>query len=121
MYEPHHAPLLSHGQYLRRLAGHFLVAIAIVSASLLVGMEGYRYYEGLEWRDAFLDAAMLLGGEGPIHQPRTPGGKVFAGLYALYAGIVFIVVAGIIVAPVVHRVAHRFHLADEESETKKRR
>jgi hypothetical protein len=72
-------------------------------------MSGYMYFERLGWLDAFLNAAMLLGGMGPVNSLRTAGGKLFAGLYALYAGLVFLVVAGILFAPLVHRLFHRFH------------
>jgi hypothetical protein len=75
-------------------------------------MWGYSRYEGLAWRDSFLNAAMLLGGMGPVNDPRTDAGKVFAGLYALYAGLVFIVTAGLLLGPVVHRVLHRFHFGE---------
>jgi hypothetical protein len=75
-------------------------------------MAGYVYFERLGWLDAFLDAAMLLGGMGPVHTPVTPGGKAFAGVYALYAGMVFLVVAAIVVAPLAHRILHRFHWED---------
>ncbi|MDP3773423.1 MAG: hypothetical protein Q8Q85_04080 [Gemmatimonadales bacterium] len=77
--------------------------------SLLIGMAGYAHFEGLAWRDAFLNAAMLLGGMEPVESPQTAGGKLFAGLYALYAGLVFLVAVGIVLAPVVHRLLHRFH------------
>ena len=82
-------------------------------ASLLLGIWGYAHYEGLGWRDAFLNAAMLLGGMGPVDPPRTDGGKLFAGLYALYAGLVFLIAIAIVLAPVMHRVLHAFH-ADEQ-------
>jgi hypothetical protein len=72
-------------------------------------MAGYEYFEHLEWRDAFLNAAMLMGGMGPVDAPRTPGGKLFAGVYALYAGLGFLVAAGLMFTPVVHRVLHKFH------------
>jgi hypothetical protein len=72
-------------------------------------MAGYMHYESLAWRDAFLNTAMLLGGMGPVDPPHTNGGKMFAGWYALYAGLVFIVTAGLLLAPAVHRVLHRFH------------
>ena len=78
-------------------------------------MAGYRYYERLPWRDAFLNAAMLLGGMGPVNAPATPGAKVFAGLYALYAGLIFVVAVGIVFAPVLHRLLHRFHLEQEHA------
>ena len=75
----------------------------------MLGMAGYGYFEHLPWRDAFLNAAMLMGGMGPVDAPQTDGGKLFAGLYALYAGLVFLVAAGLVFAPVVHRVMHKFH------------
>lgn len=75
----------------------------------MLGMAGYEYFEQLLWRDAFLNAAMLLGGMGPVNTPQTNGGKVFAGLYALYAGLVFLIVAGLVIAPVAHRLMHKFH------------
>jgi hypothetical protein len=84
-------------------------ALALFLVSLLPGMAGYAYFEHLAWRDAFLNSAMLMGGMGPVDTPRTDGGKLFAGLYALYAGLVFLVGAGLIFAPVVHRVMHKFH------------
>lgn len=77
--------------------------------SLLIGMAGYASFEGLPWLDAFLDAAMLLGGMGPVESPRTDGGKLFAGLYALYAGLVFLVATGVVLAPILHRLLHKFH------------
>lgn len=113
MYESRRDPLLPRRRYLARLARHAGLAFLVALASLLAGMWGYSHYERLEWRDAFMNAAMLLGGMGPVHVPATPGGKVFAGLYALYAGLVFLVVVGIVLAPVVHRVLHRFHLQEQ--------
>jgi hypothetical protein len=86
-----------------------LVVVALGGVSLLIGMIGYVYLEGLSWLDAFLNAAMLLGGMGPIHSPSTPGGKLFAGVYALYAGLVFLVGAGVLAAPIVHRALHTLH------------
>ncbi|MFN2572788.1 MAG: hypothetical protein ABR537_14455 [Gemmatimonadales bacterium] len=88
---------------------HLGVAVAIVLGSLLIGMAGYEHFERLPWRDAFLNAAMLLGGMGPVNAPQTGGGKLFAGLYALYAGLVFIVAAALLGAPVFHRLLHKLH------------
>ena len=109
MYEHRQTPLIPRGKYYRRLARHFLAALLLVVASLVAGMWGYEHFEALAWRDAFLDSAMLLGGMGPVHAPQTPGGKLFAGAYALYAGLIFLVVSGILFAPIVHRLLHRFH------------
>ena len=83
--------------------------MALLLVSVLLGMIGYRYLEDLAWRDAFLNCAMLLGGMGPVDMPKTDGGKLFAGLYALYAGLVFILVLGLIFAPMLHRLLHKFH------------
>ncbi|HSH88088.1 MAG TPA: hypothetical protein VK958_12655, partial [Methylophilus sp.] len=77
--------------------------------SLAIGMAGYMHYEQLAWRDAFLNSAMLMGGMGPVDAPKTDDGKVFAGLYALYAGLVFIVTVGLVLTPIVHRIMHKFH------------
>jgi hypothetical protein len=114
VYEHRHTRPLPRPAYYRRLAGHFLVAVAIICGSLLIGMWGYHALEGLTWLDAFTNAAMLLGGEGPLAPPHTPAGKIFAGLYALYSGILFIAVAGLILAPVVHRLLHRFHWEQDQ-------
>jgi len=93
---------------------HFAAALALLLASLMLGMAGYEYFEQLPWRDAFLNSAMLLGGMGPVDAPLTDRGKLFAGLYALYAGLVFLVAVGLIFAPVVHRVMHKFHWAQDQ-------
>ncbi len=84
--------------------------------SLGIGMVGYRGFEGLGWLDAFLNASMILGGMGPVDTVKSNGGKFFAGMYALYSGLVFLVVAGLLLAPVVHRILHRFHAEAAESE-----
>jgi len=94
---------------MRRLILHGFGSLAVVAASLVGGMIGDHSYELLSWRDAFLNAAMLLGGMGPVESPQTDGGKLFAGFYALYAGLVFLVAAGLLVAPALHRMLHVFH------------
>lgn len=75
----------------------------------MLGIAGYAYFEQLPWRDAFLNTAMLLGGMGPVDPPLTDGGKLFAGLFALYAGLVFLIAVALVFAPVVHRIMHKFH------------
>ena len=99
----------SRAGFLRRLGAHFVGGMVFVVGSLAIGMGGYEYFEDLSWRDAFLNAAMLLGGMGPVEAPQTPGGKVFAGLYALYAGLVFLIFAGVMLVPVLHHVLYIFH------------
>jgi hypothetical protein len=109
MYEPKTHPPIPPHHFIRRVLRHALAAAALLVLSLALGMAGYEYFEDLAWRDAFLNAAMLMGGMGPVDSPRTDGGKVFAGLYALYAGLVFLAAAGLVFAPIMHRVLHRFH------------
>lgn len=109
MYEDRRTPPLTPRRFARRMASHLGVAAVLVVLSLLAGMWGYQHYEHLAWRDAFLNATMLLGGEGPVEAPQTNGGKLFAGVYALYAGVLFLVVAGLFLSPVIHRIMHRFH------------
>ncbi len=109
MYEHRRSPPLPYRRFALRLLRHFALAAALLALSLCLGMAGYEHYEHLPWRDAFLNSAMLLGGMGPVNNPLTPAGKLFAGCYALYAGLIFIVTAGIMLAPVVHRMLHLFH------------
>ena len=109
MYEDRHTPPLPPRRFVRRMADHVALAAVLVFVSLLVGMWGYEHYEHMPWRDAFLNTAMLLGGMGPVDPLHTNGGKVFAGVFALYAGVVFLVVAGLFLVPVIHRIAHLFH------------
>ena len=120
MYEKRSARLLPRGLFVGRMLLHFAASIALVVASLLAGMAGYGYFEGLGPWDAFLNAAMLLGGMGPVNLPATRGGKLFEGLYALYAGLVFLVSAGILLAPVVHRILHHFHWDETGMEPRSR-
>jgi len=94
---------------------HFLVASAFLLGSLLIGTAGYAYFEHLGWLDAFLNAAMLMGGMGPVATPQTVGGKLFAGLYALYCGLVLLVAAAIFITPVIHRMLHLFHWRADHS------
>jgi hypothetical protein len=98
--------------FVRRMALHFCVAAVLVLFSLAIGIAGYGYFEGLPWLDGFLNSAMLLGGMGPVDAPKTSGGKLFAGCYALYAGLVFIVTAGVALAPILHRMLHKFHWSE---------
>ena len=109
MYESKRHPPLSRPRFAWRLTLHGLGVIGLFALSLAGGMWGYASYEGLSWRDSFLNAAMILGGMGPVDMPHTAGGKVFAGIYALYSGVLFLVAMGIVLAPVIHRVLHKFH------------
>ena len=115
LFESRSQPLLSRRQFLSRLARSAGMALALVMASLGVGMVGYHLTEGLDWVDSFLNAAMLLGGMGPVNSPGKFWGKIFAGVYALYCGLAVIMIAGLLLAPLAHRLLHRFHLEGRKS------
>jgi hypothetical protein len=112
-YEGKQHPPITKRRFLRRMATHSALAFGVVLFSLAIGMVGFMHYERLDRLDAFLNAAMLLGGMGPVDMPQTVDGKVFSGLYALYAGFVVLIAVGIIMAPVFHRFLHRFHWSDD--------
>jgi hypothetical protein len=109
MYESKTRTPLPKASFIKRLLIHILFALSLLAVSLGIGMLGYARFEHLSWIDAFLNSAMLLGGMGPVNAPVTSAGKLFAGLYALYAGLVFIVTAALLLTPVAHRLLHKFH------------
>lgn len=110
MFEHRSSPLLPRRAFYRRALKFFLLAQAVVAVALGVGMFGYHFIEQLGWVDAFENAAMILSGMGPVAALQTDAGKIFAGCYALFSGLVFITVTGILLAPLAHRALHRFHL-----------
>lgn len=112
MYEAKHQPLLTRSAFFRRVAAHVAMAAALVAASLGIGMIGYMVTEQMPAMDAFLNSAMLLGGMGPVGTLNTSAGKLFAGVFALYAGLVFIACAALVLTPLLHRVLHHFHVGD---------
>jgi hypothetical protein len=118
MFESRNRHLLPRKEYYRRVAHHSALGFLVIIGSLGIGMIGYHALEKLSWIDAFLNAAMILGGMGPVATLQTDAGKIFAGCYALYSGIALITVLGIIFAPVIHRFLHKFHLEDEELDKK---
>ena len=110
MYEHRSQPLLSRPMFVRRVLRHALAALGVIVGSLMIGIIGYRFAEGLSWLDSLLNASMILGGMGPADALHTTAGKLFASFYALFCGVVFLVVAGIFLAPMVHRLMHRMHM-----------
>lgn len=115
-----HKPLLPRMEYLRRIGRSILIALALVCGSLFVGMTGYRTTEGMSWLDAFLNASMILAGMGPADTLHTSGGKLFAGCYAIFSGVIFITMSAVLMAPILHRFLHRFHLDITPDEEKQR-
>jgi hypothetical protein len=109
LYESRHQPLLPRREFFKRLARNFAAASLLIAVSLVFGMVGYRCFEGMTWMDAFANAAMILSGMGPLAPLQTWGGKLFAGIYALYSGLMLIAATGILLAPAFHRLLHHFH------------
>jgi hypothetical protein len=108
-------PLASHGRFMWRLLINIIAALLLVAIALGIGMYGYIATESMALIDGFLNSAMLLGGMGPVDPPlHTDAGKLFAGFYSLGCGLVLILVSGIVLAPVVHRVLHALHVDDDD-------
>jgi hypothetical protein len=99
--------------FARRVGMHGSIAATVTCGALGIGIVGYHWLANLPWIDSFLNAAMILGGMGPVDPLHTSAAKLFAGFYALFAGLVFIGVSGVIIAPFIHRLMHHFHVAEE--------
>ena len=115
MFEHFSKPLIPQEDYHRRLVGAAGLALLLIVVSLAAGMVGYHAIEGQPWIDAYLSAAMILSGMGPVGSPLSNAGKLFAGTYALYSGFVALICVGVLGAPVLHRFLHRFHI-DEDAD-----
>ncbi|HZF14331.1 MAG TPA: hypothetical protein VE046_00155 [Steroidobacteraceae bacterium] len=109
-YERLTEPVAPRSVYYARLRRSIATGGVLVLVSLGIGALGYHGFESLPWIDAFLNASMILGGMGPVDSLHTTGGKLFATAYALYSGLVLLLTAGIVIAPAVHRLLHRFHV-----------
>jgi hypothetical protein len=114
MYEHRTNPLISTAAFKRRVTSHVALAMLILALGLGIGILGYHYLGALDWIDSLLNAAMILGGMGPVDLLHSSTAKVFAACYALFAGLAFIGVASVIMAPFVHRVLHRLHLDEDQ-------
>ncbi len=110
MFENRSSPLLSRKLFIGRMRHAALLASGIAGITLVVGMCGYRFFENMPWPDAFANSSMILAGMGPLGNLNTTGGKIFAGCYALFCGLIFFTVITILLAPVFHRFIHKFHL-----------
>ena len=114
MYENHADRLLPQREFLVRLARHGGLASIALLISLAIGTLGFHSLASQDWLDAFLNSCMLLGGMGLVGEVNQPSGKVFAAFYALYAGIVFLGISALLLAPILHRVIHRLHLDERK-------
>ena len=109
-YERSHQKLAPVSVFVQRLAGATGVACSVIALVLFIGIAGYHWLGGLDWIDSLLEASMILGGMGPVNPIRTNAAKLFASGYALFSGLVFIGIMGIVLTPVVHRILHKFHV-----------
>ena len=112
MFEPVHKPLLPFHKFVTRLTKNVFLGLFIVFCSLGIGIIGYKYLGEMSWIDAYLNAAMILSGMGPVTDLHNTSAKLFSGTYALFSGIVFLVVIAIMLAPIYHRYMHKFHIKD---------
>ncbi len=103
-------PLLPRRDFIGRVLRYAAGAMLIVMMALGAGMLGYHQFEHLSWLDSFLNAAMILGGMGPVNEVHSTAGKLFAGCYALFSGLIFLVAAGVLFTPAMHRLLHHFHV-----------
>jgi hypothetical protein len=115
-FEHRSAPVLPRRLFFRRVALGTVIGFGLLGGALAVGMIGYHLTEHMPWLDAFANAAMILSGMGPLSPIQTSAGKLFAGCYALFSGLAFITIAGVMLGPFVHRLFHRFLLAEDPSE-----
>jgi hypothetical protein len=114
MFERSHEKLAPTSVFLKRMAGSVGFAVLLLFFVLLVGVAGYHWIDHLSWVDSILEAAMILGGMGPVNPLTTNSAKLFAAGYALFCGVVFIGIMGILLTPIVHRVLHKFHVKETE-------
>jgi len=116
MFERKHEKLAPLSVFVRRMAASVLMAGILIAVALFIGIIGYHRIAGFDWVDSILEASMILGGMGPVNSLATTGAKMFASGYALFSGLVFIAIMGIVLAPVTHRMLHKFHIDEEDLE-----
>jgi hypothetical protein len=112
MYESKHRPLIPTRSFFQRMVCHLLIGLGIIVISLLIGMYGYHHFEGMDWVKSYENASMILSGMGPVDSLQTDRGRLFAGTYALFSGIIFLIVIAIFIAPLFHRFFHKFMIKD---------
>jgi hypothetical protein len=115
-FERHHDQLASPSVFVKRIIGSLAIAFALIATALSVGIVGYHFIAGFNFVDSFLEASMILGGMGPVRELPNDTAKMFASIYALFSGVIFIALMGIILAPMAHRVLHKFHVDEKDVE-----
>ena len=113
-FEHRHQKPIPFSTFLVRQAQYLFSAALLLAFGLGIGVLGYHELEAMSWIDSFLNAAMILGGMGPVDVLHTQAGKIFAGVYALFSGLMFLVAAGLFFGPMVHRLLHKFHFEAEQ-------
>ena len=114
MFEQKNQKIVPVSVFIRRLAAYIGIAILVILTALFIGVAGYHWIAGLGWVDSLLNASMILGGMGPVNLLTNAAAKVFASFYALFSGLVFIAVMGIVFTPIVHRMLHKFHMDEKD-------
>lgn len=114
LFETKEQPVLTRTEFAWRMARSAGIATLIVLFSLALGGAGYHYTEELPWIDSFLNASMILTGMGPVDDMKSNGGKIFAIIYSLYSGIAFLTMMAVLLAPVLHRILHQFHVTEDD-------
>ena len=122
MFEHISKPILARPQFISRLMRAVLLGLGLIAVSLAIGMAGYLYFfPKMDWADAFVNAAMILSGMGPLAAPETTAAKIFSGCYAIYSGLMLVMSAGVVFAPLVHRFLHKLHADEDDVREKTRR
>ncbi|MBC7622442.1 MAG: hypothetical protein H7232_03555 [Aeromicrobium sp.] len=122
MFEHISKPVIPRAQFISRQMLALWLGFAMIVGSLAIGMMGYHYFfPKLDWADAFVNAAMILSGMGPIAIPESTGAKIFSGCYAIYSGLMLVMSAGVIFAPLVHRFLHKLHADESDFRERKAR
>ncbi len=111
-FEHRKQPVIPTKRFVARLGRAMLLWGAMAVIGMMIGMTGYSLTEGMSAIDAFVNAAMILSGMGPVTELKTSAGKLFAGFYALFSGLFVVIATGFVLAPVLHRVLHSFHVEE---------
>lgn len=115
-FERHHDQLAPVSVFVKRLLGSLAMALGLIAFVLILGIAGYHYIAGFDWVQSLLEASMILGGMGPVKELPNDTAKIFASVYALFSGLIFIAIMGLVLAPVVHRILHKFHVDEKDVE-----